>query len=136
MPQRDPDHWLYRFSPDEWLRAADGELARARDALVRKQQRAGVTQARRAAGMAWNAVLALAPPEALDEKYGRSYMDHLKALGTDETVPTPIREAATVLVKAPLQTDVVQLGPGDTRLADAARAIVDHARARLSPASA
>jgi len=137
MSERDPDHWLYRLLPDEWLRAADGELARARAALVAKQQRAGVTQARRAAGMAWNAVLALAPRDAPEnERYGRSYMDHVKALAADESAPAPVRAAAKLLLEAPLQTDVVQLGPGDTRLADAAHAIVDHARARLAPASA
>jgi HEPN domain-containing protein len=133
MFERDPDHWLYRLSPDEWLRAAEGELARARAALVAKQQRAGVAQARRAAGMAWNAVLALAARDALDEKYGRSYMDHLKALAGDEAVPPEVRIAARSLLQAPLQSDIVQLGPGDTRLADAAQAIVDHARVRLSP---
>jgi hypothetical protein len=139
MSERDLDHWLYRLLPDEWLRAAEGELARARAALVAKQQRAGVAQARRAAGMAWNAVLALAPRDGAssdNERYGRSYMDHLKALAVDEGVPPSVRAAAAALLQAPLQTDVVQLGPGDTRLADAAHTIVDHARARLTPASA
>src|SRR5262245_57832093 len=57
MPERDPDHWLYRLDAGEWLRAAENELKRAEAALTHKQQRAGVAGARRAAGMAWNAVL-------------------------------------------------------------------------------
>jgi hypothetical protein len=129
MPGKDPDHWLHRLSADEWLHAADNELTRARAALRMKQQRMGVAGARRAAGMAWNAVLVVAE----DEHYGRSYMDHLKALADDATVPEPIRLAARSLVDAPLEVKLVQLGAGDTRLADAAAAIVEHARARIAP---
>ena len=79
MPGRDPSHWLHRFDPEEWLRAAANELARAEQALAQKQQRPGLAGARRAAGMAWNAVLVCAE----DETYGRSYMDHLHALARD-----------------------------------------------------
>jgi HEPN domain-containing protein len=128
-PRKDPDHWLYRLTADEWLRAAENELARAYDALKRKQHRQGVAGARRAAGMAWNAVLVL----AADEAYGRSYMDHLKALSRDQAVPEPVRAAAVQLEQAPLATNVVPLGAGDTRFADAASAIVEHARERVSP---
>ena len=131
MPGKDPDHWLHRLSADEWLRAADNELKRARVALQMKQHRMGVAGARRAAGMAWNAVLVIAP----DDSYGRSYMEHLKALAADATVPEPIRLAAQSLVDAPLEAQLVQLGAGDTRLADAAAAIVEHARARIAPSA-
>jgi HEPN domain-containing protein len=126
---KDPDHWLYRLSAEEWLRAADKELRAAREALHRKLQRQGVAGARRAAGMAWNAVLVL----ALDESYGRSYMDHLKALSDDRAVPDAVRQAALALRQAPLATEVVQLGAGDTRLADAAHTILEHARQRVAP---
>lgn len=130
MAEKDPNHWLFRYSPEEWLRAAEGELNRARAALNIKQQRTGVAGARRAAGMAWNAVLAIAP----DERYGRSYMEHLKALATDATVPDPVRVAAHALVEAPLETKLVTLGThGDTRLADAAQAIILHAQDRVTP---
>ncbi len=125
----DPDHWLYRLSAQDWLRAAENELVRAYDALKRKQHRQGVAGARRAAGMAWNAVLVM----ALDEVYGRSYMDHLKALSEDPAVPETIRAAALQLVQAPLATNIVPLGAGDTRFADAARSILEHARQRVSP---
>jgi hypothetical protein len=128
MPGRDPSHWLHRFDADEWLRAAANELVRAEDALVHKQQRPGVAGARRAAGMAWNAVLV----GAEDESYGRSYMDHLHALEKDERVPAPVRDAARMLVTAPLATNVIPLGRGDTRFCDAARVIVDAVRRRVS----
>ena len=128
MPGRDPTHWLHRFDADEWLRAATNELSRAEDALAHKQQRPGVAGARRAAGMAWNAVLVVAE----DQSYGRSYMEHLHALARDERVPEPVRAAALALVSAPLATNVVPLGRGDTRLADAARVIVDEVRRRVS----
>jgi HEPN domain-containing protein len=131
MPGKDPEHWLFRLDPDEWLRAAEGELGRARLALKAKQQRQGVAGARRAAGMAWNAVLYLAP----DDAYGRSYMDHLKVLVDDAALPEPVREAARALVEAPLDTKLVQLGAGDTRIADAAELIVAHARERVSPSA-
>lgn len=129
MPGRDPTHWLHRLSADEWLRAAANELTRAEQALAARQQRAGVTQARRAAGMAWNAVLATAE----DEAYGRSYMDHLQALAKDASIPEPVRAAAQSLLDAKLVAEVIPLGRGDTRLADAARAIVEHASARVAP---
>ncbi|HEX8951572.1 MAG TPA: hypothetical protein VF945_06985 [Polyangia bacterium] len=119
---------MHRFDAAEWLRAAEHELGRAEDALAHKQQRPGVAGARRAAGMAWNAVLVGAAAEA----YGRSYMDHLHALAKDERVPEPVRAAAGQLVAAPLATNVIPLGRGDTRFADAARVIVDEARRRVS----
>ena len=135
MPGKDPDHWLYRLTPDEWLRAAENELAHAAGSLTGRQQRAGVAGARRAAGMAWNAVLAAA--ETIDEQYGRSYMDHLHALAKDASVPEVIRAAAQSLLDAPLTQTLVPLGRGDARLADSARAILAHARALvLPPASA
>jgi HEPN domain-containing protein len=127
MPGRDPSHWLHRFDAEEWLRAAANELARAEEALAHKQQRPGVAGARRAAGMAWNAVLV----QAEDERYGRSYMDHLKTLAADERVPDAVRAAAQQLLEAPLATNVIALGRGDTRHADAARVIIDEARRRV-----
>ena len=129
MRAKDPSHWLYRLSPEEWLRAADKELLLSTAALVRGQQRPGVASARRAAGMAWNGVLALA--ETLEERYGRSYMDHLKALMDDPSVPGGVQGAARALLQAPLATELIPLGRGDTRLAEAAGEIVAHARARV-----
>ena len=130
MPGRDPTHWLHRFDAEEWLRAAANELARAREALLGKQQRPGVTGCRRAAGMAWNAVLVGRDVE--DERYGRSYMDHLRALAGDTAVDEATRAAAAALVTAPLATNVIPLGKGDTRLADCAAVIVAAARQRVT----
>ena len=131
MPGRDPTHWLHRFDAEEWLRAAANELARAREALLGKQQRPGVTGCRRAAGMAWNAVLV----GGEDERYGRSYMDHLHALAADAALDDATRAAADALVHAPLVTNVIPLGKGDTRLADCAAVIVAAARQRVTPSS-
>ena len=128
MPGRDPSHWLHRFDAGEWLRAASNELARAEEALANKQQRPGVAGARRAAGMAWNAVLV----GDEDAAYGRSYMDHLHALAVDARVPEGVRQAARALLEAPLATNVVAIGRGDTTMAGHARAIVDEARRRIS----
>jgi hypothetical protein len=128
MPGRDPTHWLHRLDADEWLRAAGNELERARTALLGKQQRPGVTGARRAAGMAWNAVLVGGD----DERYGRSYMEHLQALAKDERLDEATRGAAQSLVAAPLATNVIPLGKGDTRLADCAAVILAEARRRVT----
>jgi hypothetical protein len=125
------DGWLTRFSAEEWLRAAQGELVRAEDALVRKQQRAGVAQARRAAGMAWNAVLVRILDLEERGRYGRSYMDHLRTLSDDTSVSAAVREAAGALLAAPLSSALVQLGKGDPQLAGAARVIVDEAARRV-----
>jgi hypothetical protein len=58
-------------------------------------------------------------------------MDHLQALAKDERAPEAVRAAARQLVEAPLATNVIPLGRGDTRHVDAARVIVDEARRRV-----
>jgi HEPN domain-containing protein len=125
------DDWLYRLKPEEWLRAAENELRRAGEALAHRQQRAGVAGCRRAAGMAWNAVLAQS--ETPDPDYGRSYMEHLQALARDVAIPEAVRAAAQTLVDAPLTQELLTLGKPDPAPAQAARAIVAHARERISP---
>ena len=127
MPGPDPSHWLHRLTADEWLAAADTELLHCEQTLGRRAVRAGVTHARRAAGMAWNAVLVMAP----DDKYGRSYMDHVVALAADDGAPAPVREAAARLRDTPATPpQLVQLGRTDPAPLEAARMIVDHARSR------
>ncbi len=124
----DPAHWLYRLTAEQWLSAADNELKGAYQALAGKQQRAGVTYARRAAGMALNARLRRAP----DPAYGRSYMEHLQALRTDATVSPELSDAATRLLAAPTTQQLVTLGPkGDTTPAELAERIIEHVRAHL-----
>ena len=133
MPEKDPAHWLYRFSPEEWLRAAENELAAARQAFAQKQQRSAVAQARRAAGMALNAVL-WNGFGGNDESYGRSYVDHLAALAKDEAVPESLRSDAKLLLEMPMQQQLVTLGiRGDTAQADGAARIISYARSVLYP---
>jgi hypothetical protein len=125
MPEKDPTHWLYRLSPPEWLQAADNELRAAQEAFLHKQQRPAVAHARRAAGMAWNALLWLLP----EEKYGRSYMEHLQALKNDDDAPPELRAAAAKLVGMPMSQELVVLGAhGDPGQADCAALVIEHAR--------
>jgi hypothetical protein len=126
-PEKDPAHWLYRLSIEEWLAAADNELGLCADALGRRAFRPGVTHARRAAGMAWNAVLVA----RLDGRYGRSYMEHVAALAADQELPDPIRAAAAFLRDTPpAPPRLVPLGRADLGPLDAARALVGFARVR------
>ena len=129
MPGPDPSHWLHRLTAAEWLAAADNELVHAEEALRRRAPRPGITHARRAAGMAWNAVLVGAP----DERFGRSYMDHVNALADDAAAPDPVRAAARTLRETSAAPPaLVKLGRAgvDTAPLEAARAIVAHARSR------
>jgi len=129
MPDVDPAHWLYRLTPAEWLAAAAVEIEHAVAALTRRAARPGVTHARRAAGMAWNAVLVLAP----DPRCGRSYMEHVVALAVDEGATDEVRAAAILLRDTPpLPPTLITLGKPDLRSADAARAVITHARARVA----
>lgn len=130
--EKNPAHWLYRLSVDEWLAAAETELARCAEALRRRAFRPGVTHARRAAGMAWNAVLLSSP----DPRSGRSYMEHVAALATNADVPDHVRSAAQTLRDTPpAPPELVTLGKPDMGPLDAARVIVDHAKLRATRAS-
>jgi hypothetical protein len=118
---------LYRLSSADWLAAAETELRHANEALSRRAIRPAITHARRAAGMAWNAVLVT----AFDDRYGRSYMDHVNALANDPAVPDTVRDAAVRLRDTPpIPPQLIQLGKPDAAPLHAARAIVDHARSR------
>jgi hypothetical protein len=126
MPGSDPTHWLHRLTPAEWLSAAATELAHAEAASEQRAKRAVVAHARRAAGMAWNAVLIDHP----DERAGRSYMDHLHLLARD--APDELRAAAAVLCESPAgRPALVTLTPPgeqpDRALLRATRVIIDHA---------
>jgi HEPN domain-containing protein len=133
MPGSDPGHWLRRLDAGEWLAAAETELTHAQEKLSRRSVRPGVTHARRAAGMAWNAVLLKAP----DERYGRSYMDHVVALAQasdeDTSIPAGVRAAARLLRDMPAQPpQLVTLGKPDQSALAAAQTIVEFARAYVS----
>jgi HEPN domain-containing protein len=125
VPGPDPAHWLHRLTVVEWLAAATAELAQAEAAFARRATRPGITHARRAAGMAWNAVLIEHP----DGRAGRSYMEHVAALAEDDALPVEVRQAARRLRDTPpLPPALVTLGRPDLAAADAARAILEHAR--------
>jgi len=133
MPGRDLGHWLHRLDAAEWLAAAATELAHARDKLSHRSVRPGVTHARRAAGMAWNAVLVTTP----DERYGRSYMEHVIALAdtpeSDATIPADVRAAARLLRETPpAPPALITIGKPDLSAAEAAEKIVAFARAHVS----
>jgi HEPN domain-containing protein len=126
--ERDPTHWLRRFSPDEWISAALGELRRAEEAYKRSDARAGLAGCKRAAGMALNGALLTEPNEA----WGRSYVDHVTALSKDEAVPPAVREACKVLLEThPPSSDILSLRSkaGDARVASSARDVMAHAYA-------
>jgi len=131
VPGSDPTHWLHRLDAAEWLAAAATELDHARAALARRATRVGVTHARRAAGMAWNAVLVVAPSP--DDRYGRSYMEHVVALSQADDagggIPDEVRAAARLLRDTPPRPpDLVTIGKPDMAPLEAARAIADYAR--------
>lgn len=141
-PARDPGHWLHRLTSGEWLEAAENELRLCAEALGRRAVRPGITHARRAAGMAWNAVLATAPADAPDAGYGRSYMEHLVALAEGsaaegDDVPADVRAAARVLREIPAAPPaLITIGKPDLTALEAARLVLNHARARADVASA
>ncbi|MES1172023.1 MAG: hypothetical protein ABUL77_02195 [Bacteroidota bacterium] len=131
MPPREKDatHWLYRLTSDEWLVAAETELRHCAETLGRRAFRPGVTHARRAAGMAWNAVLVA----SFDERFGRSYMEHVAALANDQGVPDETRQAAQYLRDTPpAPPRLVTLGKPDLGPLAAARIIVHQARSQVA----
>ncbi len=120
--------WLRKFSPDEWIAAAMGELRRAEDAYKRSDARAGVVGCKRAAGMALNGALVVEPNEA----WGRTYVEHVTALAKEERVPEAVRSACKVLLetRAP-SSDLLSLRSkaGDERVLEATRDVMAHAYA-------
>ena len=133
MPSKDPAHWLYRLEPAEWLAAARTELQHADQALARRAIRPAVTHARRAAGMAANALLWQGERPA----WGRSYMEHVVALAQtaddDTVIPAAVRAAARLLRDTPSQpSGLIAIGKPDMTALEAARAIVEFARAHVA----
>lgn len=126
---RDENHWLFKLSPDEWIRSAMGEIRRAEQAYGQKNVRAGLAGAKRAAGMALNGALILEPNDA----WGRSYVDHVAAVARDVGVPERVREAAKILHEAqpPQAGGLVALrtASGEERILEAARDVIAHAYA-------
>jgi len=113
---RDPDHWLWRLEAAAWVTAASHELELGRRHI--ETRRRAVTHARRGAGMALNAVLvAMADRGWSDDDcvtmWGRSYIDHLRAVAALETAPAerhPLGPRATELAREVLSVAVVPAG--------------------------
>ncbi|MCB9701793.1 MAG: hypothetical protein H6711_07875 [Myxococcales bacterium] len=140
----DPDHWLFRLDAAAWLRAAEAELTAGSEHL--ESRRSAVTHARRAAGMALNGVLVAlvergGDPDQATSRWGRSYVDHLRALAAalppDVVAPLPraaADEAAALLQIAPSGGGqaLLQLGRGPHAAAlealGLARGLVERAR--------
>jgi HEPN domain-containing protein len=123
---RDPTDWLRRLSPDEWIRAAMGELRRAEASYGQGNARAATAGLKRAAGMALNAALLVEPKEA----WGRTYVEHVGALAADESVPEAVRVACRTLLRAEGPSPgVVNLRTPRTeeRALEAARDVIAHA---------
>lgn len=137
MPGPDPSHWLHRYTPREWIRAAMGELVHARNAYGQRNARAGLAGCRRAAGVALNGVLAAHPEDA--ERWGRTYMEHLEHLAADEESPEAVRDAARRLLSTPLpggEIVALRTAKSDEAALDAAETVMAHAYAIVARAEA
>src|SRR5690606_9981731 len=124
---RDPAHWLYKLSPEEWIQAALVELRRAEAALGGAQLPAAYAGLKRAAGMALNGALIVQPRE-----WGRSYVEHLTALAEDATAPSAVREAASRvagLKASPGEVVSLRTPKTEERWVDAAKTVMAHAYA-------
>jgi len=116
----DPDHWLFRLSAEAWSQAAAVELSQGEAKIA--SRRTAITHARRAAGMALNGLLvafaqSTGEREAATQRWGRSYIDHLRALGSDDDLsplglPPTAATAARDLLAVPVMggQGLVQLG--------------------------
>ena len=120
--------WLLRHSPEDWIRQGLTELSRAEARILAHDRTAGVLGLRRAAGMALNGALAVRW-----RAWGRTYIDHLRAIADDVDVPAPVRAAAKLLNDVPLekQPSVVRLTPPSesARWLEAAKTVMAHAYA-------
>jgi hypothetical protein len=124
--------WLLRLDAEAWLAAAEGELARSQRTVA--MRRTAVTHARRAAGMAINAVLRraheLGAPDA-HVRLGRSYMEHVARLADGAAAapwgPAAVAAAAVLVRTSPSAPELVHLGGAphaEARAAAAAAAVL------------
>ncbi|MDF3068241.1 MAG: hypothetical protein K0R38_3842 [Polyangiaceae bacterium] len=120
--------WLTRLSPEEWIRRGLAELSRAEKLLAAHDRSAAVLSLRRAAGMALNGALSVSFRD-----WGRTYVEHVRAVATDRDVPEAVRSAALLLSSVELehQPNIVRLTPPSesARWVDAAKTLMAHAYA-------
>ena len=126
---RDASHWLFKLSPDEWIRAALSDLRRAEEAYQAKNVRGGLAGAKRAAGMALNGAL-IVEPNAL---WGRTYVEHIGAVAVDLGVPERVRAACRELIETtmpgPAALVTLRVTSSERRVLEAARDVIAHAYA-------
>ncbi len=125
--QRDPSHWLFKLSADEWIQAGLTELRRAETALANAQLPAAYAGLKRAAGMALNGALIVEPRE-----WGRSYVEHLVCLAKDESAPEQVQECAARvagLKAAPGEVVSLRTPKTEERWVEAAKTVMAHAYA-------
>lgn len=125
---RDPTHWLFKMSPDEWIRSGLTEMRRAEQLYQERNAKGGLASARRAAGMGLNGALIVVP----NDQWGRSFVDHLHGLANDDTAPEAVRVACRVLLETqPPGPTLITLrsAKSDERVLEAARDVLAHAYA-------
>ena len=125
--QKDPNDWLKKLSPHEWIRAAMSELKQAEAAYARRNVRGAIVGCKRAAGMALNGALLVDPRP----HWGRTYVEHVEALAKDD-VPDGVKRACRDLLDAqPPGSSVVTLRTpaSDEKILEAARDVIAHAYA-------
>ena len=127
LPGARPE-WLARLAPEAWIRQGLGELVRAEARLKAHDRTAGVLGLRRAAGMALNGALSVQL-----RPWGRTYVEHLRAVADDDQVPELVRQAAKLLNDAAIEQrpSVVRLTPPSesARWVEAAKTVMAHAYA-------
>jgi hypothetical protein len=123
---RDPNDWLRRYSPKEWIRAGMKELHLAETAYKQRNVRAALAGCKRAAGMALNAALIFEP----NDEWRRTYVEHLRALAKDTSVPEAVRAAAMVIVDMPApggEIVIIRSPAQDEKVLEATRDVIAHA---------
>jgi len=120
--------WLTRFSAQAWIERSLQELSLAQQAFADRATPAAAAALKRAAGMALNGALRIVPRD----DWGRTYVEHLRALTSDAAVPLEVADAARALLEfAPQPGNIVFLrSPArDEKLLEAARTVMAHAYA-------
>jgi HEPN domain-containing protein len=127
-PQGEKPAWLTRLPAEGWIQQGLAELGRAEARLKAHDRTASVLGLRRAAGMALNGALSVHWRD-----WGRTYIDHLRAIAADDTVPEVVRLAAQTLNDAATEQGpgVVRLTPPSesVRLLEATKTVMAHAYA-------